>query len=215
MGAGVGSVLTYVPGQLYLAGPYNGAPSQRGLDHPRGGRTLRRRHRCRQGGADARSGHRRSARRRRSLRADPPHPRGDPAEAERPQGLRRSRPLHDQPDLLRSLQRQSDPVRFRPRRLRPSRRRPGLPGVPLPGGQLRQPRLQAEALPASEGRHQTGRAPRPQSGLQAKARRREPGQGGREAAALGLPRPGPHQDDLHQGPVGRRTTAPKERSTAR
>ena len=25
-GAGVGSVLTYVPGQLYLAGPYNGAP---------------------------------------------------------------------------------------------------------------------------------------------------------------------------------------------
>ncbi len=26
VGAGVGSVLTYVPGQLYLAGPYNGAP---------------------------------------------------------------------------------------------------------------------------------------------------------------------------------------------
>ena len=39
-GAGVGDSLTYVPGYLYLGGPYNGDPSQRDLGNPGLGRTL-------------------------------------------------------------------------------------------------------------------------------------------------------------------------------
>jgi hypothetical protein len=40
-GAGVGSVLTYVPGKIYLAGPFAGAPLSVVADRPRERRGLR------------------------------------------------------------------------------------------------------------------------------------------------------------------------------
>ena len=68
----------YVPGKIYLAGPYNGQRSERGRDHRRQGRPLRPRHRRRPLGAGDQPRDRRSLRRRHRLRPDPPHHPGHP-----------------------------------------------------------------------------------------------------------------------------------------
>ena len=86
---------------------------------------------------------------------------------------------------------------------------------PLPGRRLRQPRLQAAPRPEPRGRHPPGRAPRPARPLQAPARAMPTSNGlVLRLPRLGLPRPGPHQDDLHPRPVRRQAHAPRERSTA-
>ena len=82
---------------------------------------------------------------------------------------------------------------------------PGHRHHALPGRRLRQPRLQAEAGAQPQGRHQARRHP----GLQGGPDLARPGDANiakrpGHPAALGVPRPGPHQDRLHPGPVQRR-----------
>ena len=110
--------------------------------------------------------------------------------------LRVDRPgLHPQPDLLRSLRLLGTGAH----RLGPKRRSRAT----LPGRRLCGPRLQAEARPAAQRRHQTSRSPAAHRDPEDATRGRQHRQGLGRPAALGLPRPGQHQDGLHQGPVRR------------
>jgi hypothetical protein len=74
----------------------------------------------------------------------------------------------------------------------------------FPGFLLRFSRLLTEARLRPQRWDQTRRAPGAHRHLHAQGRRRQPGEPDRTPAALGLPRPRPHQDDLHQGSVRRR-----------
>jgi predicted nucleic acid-binding protein len=180
-GAGVGSILTYVGGSLYLAGPYHGDPlSVVSITR---------------------------------LGPDPPHPQGDPAEPARPARLRRAARLHPQRDLMRTLADPRHPVGRR-HRARPLGRDAGRRSRPLPGGELRQPRLQAEAGDQAEGRHQARRPPGAARRGHPEARPGQLRKGGGHPAALGLPRPGPHPHRLHPGAV-RRRGGPRGRLPAR
>ena len=133
-------------------------------------------------------------------RPDPADPQGRAAADQGRAGDPRPRQVLAQPDQLRA-QRDHRPTS------------PATPGPspdlsePLPGRGLREPRLQAEADGQAERRHQARRPP----GLRRHVDfRRRPGQHqGRPGhpAALGVPRPGPHQHDLHPG-AGRRQRLP-------
>ncbi len=192
VGAGAGPTPLNVPGHVYLAGPYKGAPLSMAIITP-----------AVAGPFDLGTVVVRAA-----LHVDPEttqiHAVSDPIPTilegipldralDHPAALQAR--LHPQPDrLLRiGLQRLDD--------LDPRRRRtadPALPGRRLPGAGL-----QAEALPAAQGRHQAHQAPRPHRGLEDAPRRcqhrRRPG----HPAALRHPRPGPHRHDLHQSAVRR------------
>ena len=120
-GAGAGSQLTYVPGTLYLAGPVGGDPLSvvaivPALAGPFDAGTVVVRE-----ALTLNPAHRRSGSRRRKLGPDPPHPQGHPAERQGPARLRRQARLHPQPDLMRTLPGQGDPVRLQPLAARPRR----------------------------------------------------------------------------------------------
>jgi len=85
-------------------------------------------------------------------------------------------------------------------------RRRGLkPLQRLPGLGLRQARLQARPQAEPQGRHQAQWLPGPESDPELpQGQLRQHRQGDRLIAPQRVPRPKPHQDDLHQGPVRRR-----------
>ena len=197
VGAGVGPSLTYVPGNLYLAGPYQGGEALGGGDHAGQGRALRPRQRRHPPGAEGRSGDRRSLDRRLELGSDPAHPAGD--RRSRPGHPRHRRPegLRPQPDQLRTddASAAAGPS--------PAGQSPTSPR-PLPGRRLRQPRLQTQAGAEPQRRDEARGAPAPEGGPdRPQGRRQHPRRGGRPAA-LGVPRTGPHPHRLHPGPVQRR-----------
>ena len=148
-GAGVGSALTYVPGKLYLAGPYNGAPLSVVAIVP-----------AVAGPFDLGTVVVREA-----LHVDPdtaevevdgaasdPIPHilaGHPAAAARHPRLRRPPHFTLNPTSCDPLGDQRDPVRRRRRRLQPRRRRPGLASRPASRPPTAPPRLQAEARAAA------------------------------------------------------------------
>ena len=132
-GAGVGSQLTYVPGKLYLSGPYNGAPLSvvsitpavagpfdAGTVVVREALTLN----SVTGVAEVDGA---------AIGPDPPHPPGDPVERPRAARPRRQARLHPQRHLLRRRAGPGDPLGRR-HRARPDARLPGRPPGPLPGG---------------------------------------------------------------------------------
>ena len=181
--------------------PLSRRPALGDRDHPGGRRSLRRRRRRRPGGADPQPGDRRSRSRRLGIGPDPPHPQRDPAEAART--ARRSRParLHAQPDQLRALLGQSDPLGQLPRRSEPGGRQARRSLRPLPGGRLPGARLQPPPRPAPQGRHEARLLPGPQGRLQPEVRRRQRQRLGGPPAEERLPRTGPHPHDLHPGAV--------------
>ncbi len=137
-GAGVGPDLTYVPGKLYLAGPYKGAKLSAVAITPAkvgpfdlGTIVIRQALRID-------PDHGRSHLRRLELGPDPPHPARGRRPRPRHPRPHRPRPLRAQPDQLRKDDRDRDGAL--------GRRGDGEPHFALPGGRLRQPRLQAEAL---------------------------------------------------------------------
>ena len=145
-GAGVGPDLTYVPGKIYLAGPYGGAKLSIAAITPikvgpfdLGTLVIRQALRV-----DPEYG--RSHLRRGELGPDPAHPAGHRGPRSRHPGLRRPGQLRPQPDQLRTDGRHCDgdvgnwPVRRRQ--------------LAVPGGRLRQSRVQAEALDPAAGRDQ-------------------------------------------------------------
>ena len=143
VGAGAGPTPFYLPGNVYLAGPYKGAPLSLGDRDPGAGRSLRPRRRR---PADRPPRRPRSDPDPRRLRSLP----GDPARASR-STCARSRststpPVHHEPDHLRSPWRSPAP-------------RPEPDVAQLPGRRMRQARLQAEARAEPQGRDQTRRPP--------------------------------------------------------
>ena len=61
----------------------------------------------------------------------------------------------------------------------------------------------------AQGRHQAQRLPGPDGDPERPPRRRQHRRGRGQPAALGVPRPGAHQDRLHPGPVRRRCQCPQ------
>ena len=164
------------PRQALPRRPLPRRPDKRRRDHPRGRRTLRRRHRGRPRGAAPEPGDPRRRSRRLCLRPDPPHPQGHPADPQGPARLRRPPRIHPHPDLLRTLRSPRERLGLLPGlRRSPERRSQRRRLLPLPGGQLLAARLQAQARPEAQGRHPPRRLPRPQGRLRPpKARRRQP-----------------------------------------
>ena len=216
---GSGQVLTYVPGKVYLAGPYHGSTMSHRRDHLRRRRALRPRHRRDPRGAADRPRDRRSLHRRHRLGPDPPHHQGRPGPPARHPRLRRPPRIRPQPDRLHPhLDRKTVLGSGPGLRLR-SRRQPDHGHLPLPGRRLRGPALQAPTGPAPEGRHPQRRPPRLLRPPEDERDRRSgdrllPG----HPAPFGVHRERPLQDDLHQGAVQsrgrqRRPSARRARST--
>ena len=89
VGAGVGSVLTYVPGKVYLGGPFNGRPLSVIAITPVVAGPFDVGTVAVQRGTDPEPENRRSRSRRSGIGPDPPHPQGDPGKAAGPARLRR------------------------------------------------------------------------------------------------------------------------------
>ena len=203
-GAGVGNQLTYVPGKLYLAGPYHGDPIIAVSITP-----------AVAGPFDAGTVVVREA-----LRLNPVTHVGEVDGSASdpiphilkgiPLSLRdlhvnadRAR-LHAQPDQLRTVRGPIDDL-GRGHRAGTPGRAPGRPLRPLPGRRLRIAGLQAQAPPQAQGRHPPRRLPRPARRLRPqKARRRQPQTPLAHLPRLRVHRTGSLQDHLHQGPVQRR-----------
>ena len=210
-GAGVGSPAHLRPRQALPGRPLPRRPAQRGRDHPGRGRPLRPRHRRRPRGPDA------STRKPPKSKSTAPHSdpiphilKGIPLNV-RDLRVYVDRPeLHPQPDQLRTDRRPRRPCSApASTSLDPADDVPVGLSSPLPGRRLRPPRLQAEARPEPQGRHQARRPPGPDGRPHPAPGRRQHRQRLGHPAALGLPRPGPHPHDLHPGAVRRRAaTAP-------
>ncbi len=191
--AGFGSEPVHVGGHVYLAGPYKGAPISSVVVTPAVAGPYRPRQRGRPGAA-LRQSRKRPADG--QIGPDPDDPQGHPAEAAVGGDQRRSPRLHPQPDQLRT-----DDGRGLARR---EQRRHGGPDHPLPGRQLLGPEVRPEAEAGAEGRDEAQQQPGSDRHPDAAGRpgRDRPGLG--RASPLRVPRPEPHQDDLHAGAVRRR-----------
>ena len=160
-GAGVGSELTYVPGSLYLAGPYNGAPLSvvaitPALAGPFDAGTVVVREAL-QGRPPSPPGRRR----RRRLGPDPPRARRHPPE---PRDLRVSADRPDftlNPTSCERLATEATLWGADPTSWTPPPRPPARLAGPLPGRGLRGPGLQPAPGPEPQGRHPPRRLPRP------------------------------------------------------
>ena len=199
VGAGAGPAPFYAQGKAYLAGPYKGAPISMAILTP-----------AVAGPFDLGTVVVRAA-----LNVDPETARihavsdpiptilqGIPLDVSEHRAARRPQPVHPQPDLLRPLR------LLRAGSIGPGPERNSDPA--LPGRRLLFARLQAEALPEAQGRHQTGRSPGSHRDPDDAPGRRQHRLGPGRPAPQRVPRPGPHPHDLHPRPV-RRKRLPQRR----
>ncbi len=204
-GAGAGNHPVYLPGKVYLAGPYKGAPLSLVIITPAVsgpydlGNVVVRDSASRQ--PRNRPDHRRLRPPAPDLRRHPPAPALGPGQPQPPE-------LRPQPDQLRSLLRQHRSLRHR--------RRPRQALRPLPGRQLPHPRLCPQALDALHRLHQARRHPLPARDprLPAGQRLRQHRPRHRHPAAHRDRRQRPHQQPLHPGPVFAEGSTPRRKVPA-
>ena len=201
VGSGVGNVLAYAPGKLYLAGPYHGSPlSLVSVTAAKVGPfdlgtvvvrfAIDVNHETAEVSVDG-------------ANSDPiPHiVDGIPIHLRDIRAYVSTAGLHPQPDQLREEVDRGDGARLRGQLRQLCRRRAGHGLEPLPGGGLRLARLQAEPGP-QPGRQEDPPwgAARLQGGphLPEEGRLRQHRQSAGDAAGIGVPRTGPPEERLHE-----------------